>query len=280
MQRRAVAIPVGELAVAEAGEGGRPLLLVHGFTGAKEDFTDWLAPFAARGWHAVAVDLRGHGASVKPADESAYSLALFADDLVALADALGWPRFTLLGHSMGGMAAQLVAVRHGERLDGLVLMDSTHGPVEGVDPAQAELAVTLARSGGTGAIADVTAGYDGPLTTAADRRARRERPGYAEFGEAKLRACSGAMYAAMVRQLLHQEDRRAALGRVAVPTLVIAGEEDPLLEPSRRLAAAIPGAELVVVPGGGHSPQFEAPEAWWAAVAAFTDRVMAMAEVR
>ena len=62
------------LAVAEAGVGGRPLVLVHGFTGAKEDFTEWLDPLAELGWHAVALDQRGHGESHKPHDEAAYSL--------------------------------------------------------------------------------------------------------------------------------------------------------------------------------------------------------------
>ncbi len=62
-----------QLSIAEAGAGQRRLLLVHGFTGAKEDFTSWLDRLAGLGWHAVAPDLRGHGASSKPAEESAYS---------------------------------------------------------------------------------------------------------------------------------------------------------------------------------------------------------------
>ena len=66
------------LAIAEAGVGGRPILLVHGFTGAKEDFTDFLEPLAERGWHAVAPDLRGHGASDHPGDEASYSLEIIA----------------------------------------------------------------------------------------------------------------------------------------------------------------------------------------------------------
>src|SRR5436190_24190959 len=103
---------VGEidLEVAQAGEGGRPLLLVHGFTGAKEDFTDWLEPLAERGWHAVAPDLRGHGTSAHPEKETDYSLSVFVADVVGLADALGWDRFVLLGHPMGGMIAQIVPV--------------------------------------------------------------------------------------------------------------------------------------------------------------------------
>ena len=278
MERRAVAIPAGELAVAEAGGGGRPVMLVHGFTGAKEDFAEWLDPLAERGWHAVAPDLRGHGDSVQPDDEAAYSLAILADDLLALADDLGWRRFTLLGHSMGGMAAQDLAVRHPDRLDALVLMDTTHRSVD-VDPDQARLAVEIVRSSGIGALADLLAGLDGPLATEADRRVRARRPDYAEYGDAKFRACSSAMYAAMVPRMVVQEDRLDALRRLDLPVLVIVGEEDAFLAPSLAMAEAIPGAQLTVVAGGGHSPQFEAPEAWWAALSAFLDRVASAAEV-
>src|SRR5437879_12046508 len=100
---RVIPVDVGPvtLSVAAAGAGGRPLLLVHGFGGAKEDFTDFLDDLAALGWHAVAPDLRGHGNSDKPDDEQAYSFEIFEADLVALVDHLGWARFVVLGHAMG-----------------------------------------------------------------------------------------------------------------------------------------------------------------------------------
>ena len=107
MQKRTVDLGTVQLAIAESGAGGRPFLLLHGFTGAKEDLTEWLDPLAEAGWHAVAPDHRGHGASSKPDDESAYSFEILAADSLALLDALGWDRFALLGHSMGGMVAQI-----------------------------------------------------------------------------------------------------------------------------------------------------------------------------
>src|SRR3954469_6093217 len=109
METRPIELGDVELAVSEAGAGGRPFLLLHGFTGAKEDFTEyhgWLDRLADRGWHAGAPDHRGHGESDKPASEDDYSLATFSRDALALTDALGWSRFVLLGHSMGGMIAQ------------------------------------------------------------------------------------------------------------------------------------------------------------------------------
>ncbi len=120
------------LTIDEEGVGGRPLMLVHGFTGAKEDFGDWLVPLADRGWHVVAPDLRGHGASDKPTEESAYTLPVFAGDVLALADTLGWSRFTLLGHSMGGMIAQHMLLGASDRIEALILMDTADGTLEDI----------------------------------------------------------------------------------------------------------------------------------------------------
>lgn len=265
-------VPIGDmtLEIAEAGTHGQPLFLLHGFTGAKEDLTDWLDPFADLGFHAVAPDHRGHGASGAPTAESEYSLATFADDVLDLADELGWDRFCLLGHSMGGMIAQALTLQAPERVERLVLMDTTHAPVEGVDRGVADLAIDMARTEGIDALADAIAALDSPLATPADARVRAERPGYAEFGDRKLRASSPAMYAAMVPAMLDQVDRLDALRTLTMPVLVVVGEQDtPFLSASQRMAEAIPGAQLEVVPDAGHSPQFEAPEAWWKVVSDF-----------
>src|SRR5260370_41355652 len=79
-----------QLSIAEAGAGGRPLLLVHGFTGAKEDFTPWLDRLADIGWHAVALDLRGHGGGSKPTPQDPPSLHTPAPDGPDPAGAPGW----------------------------------------------------------------------------------------------------------------------------------------------------------------------------------------------
>src|SRR5205809_1215002 len=129
---RRVQTPDLAFEVAEAGTGGRPLLLVHGFCGAKEDFTEYLDRLADAGWHAVAVDLRGHGGSDHPSGEDAYGLELFADDVWALAEALGWSRLFLLGHSMGGLVAQVATLRHPERVRALVPTDTTSRPPRGL----------------------------------------------------------------------------------------------------------------------------------------------------
>ena len=267
-----------ELAVASAGSGERGrVLLLHGFGGAKEDFTDWLDPLAAEGWQAIAYDQRGHGQSAHPDDEAAFSLQIFKDDLLALVGVLGWDRFVLLGHSMGGMVAQLVALSAPGRLSGLVLMDTSHGPIDGLDPEVVSMGQKVVREGGMTAllVAQKAAG-PGPLDSPAHERVVANREGYQEFCDRKALATSPEMWLALSAQIVDQADRLAELESLSMPVLVVVGEQDQgLLGPSRAMGAAIPGAQLAVVPDAGHSPQFEAPAAWWDAVRAFLGEVSA-----
>jgi pimeloyl-ACP methyl ester carboxylesterase len=267
-------LTVGDLGLAavEAGAGGRPLLLVHGFTGGKHDFAGHVDDLAGAGWHVVAYDQRGHGESGKPPAESAYAFDVLAADLLGVLDALGWDRAVVLGHSMGGMVAQVAALRAPGRFAGLVLMDTGPGRLA-VDRDMAERAQELCRELGMAQFADVLdARGPGPLESEAARRVRETRPEIVRQRAWSIRACSPAMYAAMLGHMLDAEDRLPALAGLDLPTLVLVGEQDELLvEPSRRMAAAIPGARLEVIPDAGHSPQEENPAAWAKALGAFLD---------
>lgn len=272
-EERRIDLGTVELVIAEAGAGGHPLMLVHGWTGAKEDFSDWMEPLAERHFHVVAPDNRGHGSSSKPSAESDYSFEAFADDVLALADALAWDRFVLLGHSMGGMVAQVVAMRDPGRLRGLVLMDTHHGAI-GVEPAIVDAGIDMARNNGIDAIADLmaVATEPGPLDSEAYRRVCAERPGHFQSGIDKTRRSSAAMFAAMLAEMSSSPSRLAPLSTLAVPTLVIVGDQDvPFVAASEELAATIPGARLEVLADAGHSPQFEAPDSWWKAMTSFLD---------
>jgi 3-oxoadipate enol-lactonase len=266
---------MAKLAYAEAGAGGRPFMLVHGFTGAKEDFTEWLDRFAAAGWHAVAPDNRGHGESPKPSDEGEYTFDALAYDVLELADAL-WgagSSFVLLGHSMGGMAAQHVALRAPERLPGLILMDTLSGPLPFVTRDEIEAAIAVVRERGTDGLAAVMADREGALDSPAHLRLLAERPGYKEFNDRKFVATAAAAYAGFLRAMFEASERLDSLRSLPMPTLVITGEQDaPIVKPSMAMADAIPGGELAVIPDAGHSPQFENPEAWWDAVSTFLSR--------
>lgn len=261
--------------IAEAGAGNdRRVLLVHGFTGAKDDFVEAVDRLADVGWHAVAPDLRGHGNSSKPSSEDEYDLELFADDLWSLVDGLGWDRLVLLGHSMGGMIAQVAALRDPARLAGLVLMDTAHGPLEGIDASELELGLSVVREHGMETMLDLMNAREGVLETPAAMRLRAERPGWEQFEQRKFLASSAAMWAAMAPKMLYQSDRLDAVATLSTPVLVLVGEQDqPFIAHSQRMAKAIASARLVVIPDAGHSPQFENTEVWWDALTSFLEEV-------
>ncbi|HKY14336.1 MAG TPA: alpha/beta hydrolase [Microthrixaceae bacterium] len=274
MEERFVEVgPEGDtmrLAVLESGTGGSPLLLVHGFTGAKEDFVDEVDRLAARGFHVVAPDHRGHGRSAQPDDEAAYSLETFATDMFCLADALGWPSFDLLGHSMGGMVAQLMVIAQPERVRRLILMDTHHGAIGGVDAEVIAAGAALARTDGLAVIQELLKFAANPLENPAHVRTCAEREGYEAWCDSKMLVCSPAMYAAVLGQFDTVADRLDDLAAVRTETLVLVGELDkPFVGASRRMAATMPAATLVVIPDAGHSPQFESTVAWREAVDGF-----------
>jgi pimeloyl-ACP methyl ester carboxylesterase len=266
------------LSIAEAGAGQRPLLLVHGFTGAKEDFTPWLGRLADAGWHAVAPDLRGHGGSSKPAAEASYSFEILAGDVLRLSRALDWDRFVLLGHSMGGMIAQFIALAEPGRLDGLVLMDTSSGALDSLDPDLVQTAVSIVRTQGMDGLADIMAEHDRPLETPAHRRLIAELPGYEDFEDRKFRATSPALYAAMAPAFATAADRLDRLRGLpeSLPVLVLVGEQDqPFIGPSERMAAAVGRGTLAIIPDAGHCPQFENGDAWWSALQGFLSGIEA-----
>ncbi len=263
-----VAMDDGVGLVVESSGHGAPVLLVHGFGGAKEDFADQVPALAE---HATVVifDHRGHGASDHPADEAAYSLDRLVADTLTVADHFGFERFRLLGHSMGGMVARRLVLAHPDRVDALILMDTAPGPPEGIDPASVDLGVEIARTDGMAVLRVVQDELD-PLGSLANQRLLAERPGYREFGERKWAALSREMWIALASEIVNQPDELAGLTALRCPTLVIVGDEDtPFLDGSRAMADIIPGAQLVVIPDAGHSPQFENPAAWFDAVDGF-----------
>ena len=260
------------LEITEAGAGGRPLLMVHGFTGAKEDFADFFDRLAERGWHVVAPDLRGHGASDHPSRPQDYSLDLFEADVLALVDDLAWDRFVLLGHSIGGMISQAIALHDPGRLDGLVLMDTVPDAPSLGGGAAMLLYKVVARVLGMKAMARILR-KPPPGSPTSVTRLYAERPGYGEWTRSKVLATSPVMARAVTAELGGLTDRVPELRSLDLPVLVIAGEHDMpgFVDGSQRMAEAIPGATLAVLPGAAHNPQLETPDAWWASLTTFLD---------
>jgi pimeloyl-ACP methyl ester carboxylesterase len=261
--------------------GARPLLLVQGLgaqlVSVEEGFC---VELVARGFLVIRFDNRDVGLSTRldgagPPDLAAiwqgdhaslaYTLDDMADDAAGLLDAIGVPAAHLAGISLGGMIAQLVAIRHPEKVLSLASIMSTTGDrrvgqpsAEGAGvlftPMPAERERYLEQAVANARLA--LAGSAFPLDPDAIRRgaARSYDRAYDPAGVARQLAAA-----------LAAGDRTEALRSLRVPALVVHGEVDRIIgvDGGEATAAAIPGARLLRVPGLGH----ELPPGAWATVA-------------
>jgi pimeloyl-ACP methyl ester carboxylesterase len=259
---------------SDAAAEAATLLLVHGFGGAKEDFADHVDALA-REHRVVSFDHRGHGASGSPDSADAYSLDRLAADVLEVADALEAERFLLLGHSMGGMVARRFVLAHPERVDAIVFMDTAAGPPPDIDRSLVLASAEVALQEGMPVLRALLDEMD-PLGSPAHQRVVETRPEFEEYSQRKWTSLSPVMWATIVVEMFSQPDQLADLGSVAVPALVIVGEQDEtFVGPSMAIVDTVPDARLVVVPDAGHSPQFENPGAWRHAMEAFLGELTA-----
>ncbi|HEV2369834.1 MAG TPA: alpha/beta hydrolase [Acidimicrobiales bacterium] len=209
---------------------------------------------------ALALSLFAEGSADQPPTDVPYTLDDMADDGIGLLDALGIPAAHLVGASMGGMIVQAMTIRHPRRVLSLCSIMSTTGDrsvgnpdVAAVGPLMQPAPTTREEAMDAGLAAQKIIGSPGfPL----DEARVRERS-----GKAYDRAFHPEAMPRQMAAILASGDRTAALGDVTVPTLVIHGEADPLVTPSggEATAKAVPGAELMMIPGMGH----DLPEGAW-----------------
>jgi 3-oxoadipate enol-lactonase len=248
---------------------GPPVIFCHGYSGSHQD---WLHQVSAlNGDHTVVTfDYRGHGSSAAPAGVDAYSVPLFAADVLALADTLKIDKFSLAGHSMGGFVALQVALDFPARLDSLVLVDTSAGPVDMPDQGdlQSRLA-EIARAEGMAAAFEYNAAHN-PLAL----RGYQLFPWHRELARRRLLETSVDGYVYAGRALAEREDMTPRLGEINVPTLIMVGEADtPFRRPAEALARGIPGARLEIIPRAAHSPNEETAPVFNALLADFLKTV-------
>jgi pimeloyl-ACP methyl ester carboxylesterase len=233
---------------------GFPIVMIQGLGGRAADWASVPDRLASR-FRVVTFDNRGTGKSDKP--DELYTLELMADEAVGILDAIGAPMAHVVGLSMGGMIAQLVALRHAQRVKKLVLL-STHCGGPNVVPPTAEAMTAL--------IPDMALSPE-EIT----RRAMRviTAPGFAdahpevidEIVATAMRAVTPQFAFARQLQAAMVSDRYTALQAIATPTLVVHGDADPLVPfaNGELLAQRIRGARLHRLRGCGHLAMWEQP---------------------
>jgi YbgC/YbaW family acyl-CoA thioester hydrolase len=262
---RRVTVNGVNLAVDVRGSGPA-VLFVHGYP---LDHTVWEPQLQALdGWRRIAPDLRGMGLSDAP--DLGYSMAIYADDLAALLDALGVERAVLCGLSMGGYVAFEFLRRWRARVAALVLVDTRAEP-DGAEAKRArDVAAAQAREKGAAAIADAM--LPKMLSTASVR----DKPGLAERVRALMAATPVAGIVGALGAMRDRPDSTTLLPSLGdVPTLVLAGSDDEITPSAAAaaMAAAIPGARLVEIAGAGHLATLEEPSATTEALRTFLSRL-------
>jgi pimeloyl-ACP methyl ester carboxylesterase len=249
-------VKVGDIQIhyQEAG-GGDPLLLIMGWGG---DHTAWalqIPAFSAE-FRCVAFDNRGAGQSDQP--DVPYSIRMMAGDTITLMDALGIERAHVSGLSMGGMIAQEIAINHPGRVLSLQLHATTARPdpyLIAVGRSLLSARAGLSRQEFVGTL----------LPWVLTPHAYAERP---ELVELLAQRLVENPYPASLTGLRRQaeacwaHDTEERLPRIQCPTLITVGAEDIFvpLRFSRLLQERIPGAELIVIEGGGHGCLWEQAE--------------------
>lgn len=237
---------------AEQGDPrGGAVILIHGYSDSWFSYSRVL-PLLADRYHVYALDLRGHGNSDRPA--AGYHMRDLAADVIAFMDAKGIVRASVVGHSMGSIVAQQVALAAPRRVSCLVLIGSATSirNVNGVldlkravdslpDPVPEEFVREFQRS--TIHLPVPEAFMDGVVSESRKLPARVWRE----------------LMAGMLAT-----DPPLALGRARIPTLVVWGDKDTLMPRAEQeaLVKMLRTATLTVYPDTGHDPQWERPEAF------------------
>jgi pimeloyl-ACP methyl ester carboxylesterase len=220
-----------EIAFLDEGEG-EPIVLVHGFASNKD--VNWVGPgwvstLTRAGRRVIALDNRGHGQSTRLHSIKDYHTDLMAEDVRALIDHLGLALVDVFGYSMGARISAFVTVRHPARVRSLIMGGLGVRLVDGV-----------------GLSDDIALALEAPsIDEVTDPIGRRFRT-FAEQTKSDRVALAACLRGS--RQTMSREDARS----INVPTLIAVGTRDDVAGPAAPLAALIPGAEILDIPGRDH----------------------------
>ena len=278
VEREIVTADGARLHLIERGEG-IPIVLAHGVTNDHRSWFHQVEDLPAQGFRVVAFDQRGHGQST--VGESGFGIAPLADDLREVLEQLDLRDAVIVGHSMGGMGAQAFACHHPdvarERVAGLVLVGTTSHALRmwrSVDRVPDRFSIVTDEWFSRLMVHD-DLGY---LATRLGL-GRSPHTSHVELVRRMVVECPSETRRLATRALLDY-DVHDLLCDVGLPALVLCGTLD-LLAPaaaSRRIVAALPRAELRLIPGAGHMPHLEFADEVTKAIADFAGDVTAATE--
>ncbi|MBC8170032.1 MAG: 2-succinyl-6-hydroxy-2,4-cyclohexadiene-1-carboxylate synthase [Anaerolineae bacterium] len=247
-----IAIKQANYHLIEEGQG-EPLLLLHGFTGSSANWREHMTVLAQE-LRVIVVDLPGHGATNVPH----YSMEAVAADLIAILDALNIPKVHLGGYSMGGRLALSTAIHYQGRIQSLILESASPGmATEAERRARIQSDEALARKIEQGGIEAFVQEWEQlPLfaTQSKTMKLHLHKLRLQNSPDGLVNSLRG-MGTGVQPSLWHK------LPEFKIPVLLLAGEFDTkFTELARQMQAALPDADLEIIPGAGHTLHLEKPE--------------------
>ncbi len=265
------------------GSGSEPVVLIHGGPGFTSDYLADDLETMARNHAMLVYDQRGIGRSSLVSDSTALAAQRYVEDLEAIRKHLGVEQLTLLGHSWGVVPATLYALQNPTRVRRMILVGTL--PAERNGLVSAFQAMAAARDSATlrrmTELARIRAANPADLTACREYYQLWFTPFFGTTEAAsrmKGNVCAGSPESLTNKQnvdkftfaSLGNWDWTTSLNKVAVPTLIIQGELDPLpIASARKWAAAMPNARLLELKGIGHFPYVETPDVFFTAVDRF-----------
>ena len=249
-----IALPRGvDIAYDDVGTG-LPVVFIHGFPHNRTMWAPQLGGLLTRA-RCIAPDLRGFGESEI---RGPYTMDAYADDVIAVLDALQIDRAVIAGLSMGGYVAFAIWRRHRERVRALILADTRPGPDSDEAREKRRDLIALVRARGSGAVADAQiAGMVGKTT-------REKHPDIADAVHRMLTMAPVEGVVGALEAMMDRPDSTPTLATIDVPTLIIVGAEDVLTPPkeARAMHERIAGSRLEILAGAGHVSNVERPAAF------------------
>ncbi len=243
------------------GQTGLPLMLVHGF-GLNREIWKGLAEKYLRNHRVILPDVRGHGES--EAIEGVYPMETLAEDLAHLLDYLGIKKVVICGHSMGGYISLAFADMFPESLAGFGMI-TTHSEADSDEKKADRYALVEAvKEQGSIVVAESLAPKLSQNQTVVKETQRI-------IAETDPRGIIGALLG-----MAERPDRSDLLPEIHVPSLVVAGESDPLIniEQARTMADRLPSGTFLSIPHAGHMPMLENPLALGEGIVSLCERVI------
>jgi pimeloyl-ACP methyl ester carboxylesterase len=237
-------------------KGENPVVFIHGFTGAKEDFTFMFVDLIKMGFSPLAYDQRGHGNTVELKTRPTSGFNTLIEDFFKLMDHLGITEPIVIGHSMGGMVLGEALLKNPEYFKAVIFMDTHYGALN-INENIISAIELIVKTGGITKLFEAATSL-GMFDDEKNDTLSELNKKMLSFGKEKFLKTDPQAFIRLAKDLSKRKTILDRLSQITVPAMVIAGENDTgFFEASKLIADSLKDSRFCVIKNAGHLPQFE-----------------------